>query len=137
MQAYIQKHHLQVESWVNTPPVTGPRLAKRPKRLTTAPRNSGRISKEHTYVTIPKAPWRSPAAPMPTTARPVIKARDDGADAQTEPTGTDSVFNYRDRKASGASPGGTHTFEDHDEYQINVLWIKVLVDIRSGRGCRR
>ena len=36
---------------------------------------------------IPNAPWSKPAAPTPATARPTIKAREVGAEAQTvEPT---------------------------------------------------
>lgn len=69
------------------PPMTGPMLENKPNRLTTIARNSGRSFKVHTYVRIPNAPWRSPAAPNPAMALPVMKAREEGAEAQTtDPT---------------------------------------------------
>jgi hypothetical protein len=79
---YIQKHHRHDDRSVKLPPITGPILEKRPKRLTTPPRNNGRFSRVQTYVNMPNAPCKRPAAPMPAMALPVMKDGEDGATAQ-------------------------------------------------------
>ena len=82
-----QQHHLQVTRSVRAPPITGPMLEKRSNKLTTIPRNNGRISSVQTYVRIPKAPWRIAAAPKPAIARPAMKVGEDWAEAHAmDPT---------------------------------------------------
>jgi hypothetical protein len=99
LKHYIQKHHLQLTRSVKTPPIRGPILEKSPNILTTIPRNRGRISKVHTYVKIPKAPWRSAPAPIPVTALPAINAPEDGAIAVTrDPTTVDQLMQMKFQK---------------------------------------
>ena len=84
----IQKHHLQLTRSVNRPPITGPELEHIPKTLITIPIYSGLFSSGEMYVIMPKAPWISPAAPIPATALPTMKAAEVDAVAQTiDPTG--------------------------------------------------
>lgn len=62
-------------------------LENKPNRLTTIARKSGLICRVHTYVKMPNAPWRSPAAPNPAMALPAMNAGEEGAAAQTtDPT---------------------------------------------------
>ena len=64
------KHHLQLTLLVNAPPKTGPKQVARPNTLTTKLRYIGLFTRGTVYLTIPKAPWNSPAAPTPAIARP-------------------------------------------------------------------
>ena len=53
---YIQKHHLQLTSAVNTPPRMGPKQMAIPNELETMPRKRGLRSRATDNVTILKAP---------------------------------------------------------------------------------
>lgn len=84
---YIQKHHLQVTSFVRAPPKIGPKQVASPKALTTIPRKRGLFSSGTESAIMQRAPWNSPAAPRPATALPSMKVDEFGAAAQsTEPT---------------------------------------------------
>ena len=84
---HIQKHHLQLTLLVNAPPKTGPKQVARPNTLTTKPRYIGLFARGTVYLTIPKAPWNSPAAPTPAIARPKMNIGESRAAAQMiEPT---------------------------------------------------
>lgn len=85
--SYIQKHQRHVTSFVKAPPTRGPIPDMRPKRLTTMAINNGLVFRSQIYVSMPNAPWSSPAAPNPAIARPTMNADDEGAVAQTtDPT---------------------------------------------------
>lgn len=98
-RTYIQKHHLQ-ETWsVNAPPRTGPIHTLMPNIPTRNPRCKGLFSMTTVYATMPRAPWKRPAAPTPATARPTIKVGEFLATAQiTEPTTTRHTFSSEGRK---------------------------------------
>ena len=100
---YIQKHHLQVTSFVRAPPNIGPKQAASPKALTTIPRKRGRFSSGTESAIMQRAPWKSPAAPMPATTLPRIKVDEFGAAAQsTEPTKSrDRLVRYRAEASCG------------------------------------
>lgn len=86
-RTYIQKHHLQETRSVKVPPRTGPTHTLIPNIPTRNPRCKGLFSITTVYATMPRAPWKRPAAPTPATARPTIKVGELLATAQIiEPT---------------------------------------------------
>lgn len=116
---YIQKHHLQVTSVVNTPPKVGSKQVAAPKTLTTRPRYSGRFTNGAMHATIYIAPWNKPAAPMPATARPTIKTGELGATAHSrEPTGTGQSWTE--------TLYARHTLKDQHAGKIDPFNIEVL-----------
>lgn len=68
---------------VKTPPTIGPRMDERPKTAPNKPKYIGRFRSGTVLLMITTAPVKVPAAPIPVMARPNMKARDDGAAAQT------------------------------------------------------
>lgn len=77
----------QLTYCVIAPPMTGPMQTLMPMALTTIPWKAGTFSKGTTYPIMARAPWRSPAAPTPRSARPKMSTLDEGLAAETaEPT---------------------------------------------------
>ena len=83
MGALIQKHHRQVTFVVNAPPSKGPAIEARPKLAPMVPWYFGRLCKGTKSTKMMIAPAVVPAVPIPAMARPIIKAVDVGAAAQT------------------------------------------------------
>ncbi len=68
---------------VNAPPINGPATLAIPYIAPTNPMNAGRRFRGTVCATIRMAPEKTPAAPTPATALPMIRALELGATPQT------------------------------------------------------
>ena len=73
---------------------------------------------------MPNAPWSRPAAPTPARARPVIKASEDGAEAQTADPTNDHLSQWRRQKQILYL-----TFKNDNGRKEHVLGVEVLVTV--------
>lgn len=80
---FIQKHHLQVNLSVKTPPKSGPTTDAMPYIDPMTLVYIGRCRSGTVSAIIIKAPEYIPAQPAPAMARPIIKASEVGAAAHT------------------------------------------------------
>ena len=108
---YIQKHHLQLTSVVSAPPRIGPKHVAIPIELTTMLKKSGLLSSDTESPTIHRAPWNSPAAPTPATARPNMNIGELGAAAHSiDPT----ITTHMSADSEEWEFGACRTLEEHD-----------------------